>query len=53
MDSVNSQAMLSRLDVLLTDRQQGDVLMAHNSTPNINVSEGCDIDSFVECQLLK
>ena len=45
--------MLSRLDVFLIDRQQGDVLTAHNSTPNINVSEGCDGDSFVECQLLE
>ena len=39
MDSVNSQAMLSRVEVSLLDNQQGDELMAPSSTPSINVSK--------------
>ena len=39
MDSVNSQPMLSRVEVSLLDNQEGDELMASSSTSIINVSE--------------
>ena len=39
MDSVNSQPMLSRVEVSLLDNQEGDELMAPSGTPSINVSE--------------
>ena len=39
MDSVNSQPMLSRVEVSLLDNQQGDELLGPSGTSIINVSE--------------
>lgn len=51
MDSVNSQPMLSRVEVSLLDNQQGDELMAPSGTPIINVSEDVTFTTkFVEIQ---
>ena len=43
VDSMNSQATLTQLEVFLLDGQQSDELMPPTSTSNINVSEGLGI----------